>query len=202
MAITVRINEQKEQVNELLGTLLAWGLIAGLLAKLFGFKFNISDTDQMRQWGFQLGDAIKFSRSRIKKSNLNPQEQQEAEQIIDEADQKIRRTVQKNSDIITKNPSAAKTLHTNDQVMSILNDAVSRIQEIFHGDRQKAEEVAEPLRQKVEELEGTLGNVTKQAALAAFAEDSGLKSAIKNATKGSDEVVKTVLNKIAEKVKS
>ncbi len=202
MAVVVKLNEKKEPINELLGTLLAWGLIAGLLAKLFGFKFNISDTDEMRQWGFQLGDAIKFSRQRIKKSNLTPDQQAQADQVINTADKSIRTTIQRNNEIISKDPAAAKTLNTNQQVMSILNNAVSEIEQIFGGDRQRAEEVVQPLRDKVSSLGVTLNNLTQKAAIGKLLQNPRLNSSLNTALKGNAQAVQAVLSKIAQKVKS
>lgn len=175
MAIVVRLNEKKEQVNELLGSLLAWGLVAGLMAKLFGVKFNITDTDDMRSWGLQLGDAFKFSRQRAKKIGLDPETQRLVDNLLQSADQRIRRVVQRQHDDLVRNPSAPNTADT--EITAICDNTESQLDSLIK-DPKKAKLLVDPLRETFNNLRTGLAGVRRSAAVAALRADPSVRAAI------------------------
>lgn len=183
MAIVVKLKENKEPVNELLGTVVAWGLIAGLLAKIFGFRFNFSDTNEMRQWGFQLGDAFKFSRQKLK--GLPPDVEARATAVLDAAERKIQNRVKAHGRLLETDPARARTElgNVNTELGRIADDAVNQIESILKGSlggkaRARAEEMVSQIRGTFDDLADSLVSVTRPAIAARLRSDAALNTAL------------------------
>jgi len=184
MAVVVKLHEKKEPVNELLGTVVAWGLIAGLLAKIFGFKFNFADTDEMRSWGFSLGNAFKFSRQKLKNAGLSPEIEARCQAILDTYERRIKARVQEHGRLLETNPSAASTTPMLDRnLMALADEAVDKIEEILAASlgskaRERAEEMVSSIRGTFDELKTGLVTITSAAGRAALSRDRRLIAAL------------------------
>jgi hypothetical protein len=199
MAIVVKINERKEPINELLGTLLAWGLVAGLMAKIFGFKFNLTDTDEMRSWGVQLGDAFKYSRQKVKKIGLDPETQQMVERLLQSADEKIRRVVQRQSETLTRTPSAPITADT--EITRICDETERNLDSLIK-DPRKAKLLVDPLRDTFNNLRTGLDTARRNAVIAALRSDPAVRTAIVSSLPSGTPpaTIDSIMNSIAMRV--
>jgi hypothetical protein len=183
MAVVVKLHEKKEPVNELLGTVVAWGLIAGLLAKIFGFKFNFSDTDEMRSWGFSLGNAFKFSRQKLKNAGLSPEIQARCEAILDSYERRIKARVQEHGRLLETNPAAAARIPIDNNLTALADEAVDKIEEVLTASlgskaRERAEEMVSAIRGTFGELKTGLVTITSTAGRAALSRDTRLMAAL------------------------
>lgn len=174
MAVTIKVKE-KEQVNELLGQLVVWGVLAMLIGKLLGFKFNLHSDDKMTQWGFQLGDAFKFSRQKLKNSGISPEIQDRVNTILNGTEVTIKRIVQTEAAAVRSNPSHKITIDR--RIMAECDDAVNRIEQLIN-DRRHAEDLVKPIRHTFDSLNGGLEATRKEAALNALMSDRGFRSSV------------------------
>ena len=178
MSVKIILKEEKEQLNELLGTMIAWTLIAGLLAKLLGFKFNLKSDDRMREWGFQLGEAFKFSRRKMKNAGLSPEEQRRVDLILSAAEQEINDTVRRDTEAVRRS-GGTHTPTADTEIPRICDEAVDKISDVIR-DRRKAEEFVAPLRRRFDSLSGGLESMRREAVLNALLTDPGLSSAVRS----------------------
>jgi hypothetical protein len=183
MAVVVKLHEKKEPVNELLGTVVAWGLIAGLLAKIFGFKFNFADTDEMRSWGFSLGNAFKFSRQKLKNAGLSPEIEARCQAILDTYERRIKARVQEHGRLLETNPAAAATIPIDNNLTALADEAVDKIEEVLTASlgskaRERAEEMVSSIKGTFDELKTGLVTITSAAGRAALSRDRRLIAAL------------------------
>lgn len=174
MAVNIEIQE-KEQLNELLGTILAWTIIAGMIGKILGIKFNFDSDERMTQWGMQLGDAFKFSRKKLKETSLSPDLKDRVDRILSTTDSRIRRLVENEYRNVRARRPADPNIDT--KITDLCDTAVNQIDSLIK-DRRHAQEFVEPLRRTFNDLRDTLHGARVDAVLATLRSDPGLRAAV------------------------